>query len=238
MGKRGPKPKQENKHPLETATRNKTRVATSSSEAEALPGFGAADPGPSAETVSAVFSQEPNEKTTFQIEQQPDSTATPEESGDAFSYQQNYKARKKAQKQAQVTAAILLTLLDGMATSAFGGEASRNELERQLTDEPLQRWLERADPATLEVVAKYTDPILFMLGLAAWGTRIYRAEADRREIEKPYEPQRSAGMAGVPVAEAAPVQSRNGRGSLFPSAQVSSDVLGNFGSADNGEVKI
>ena len=108
-------------------------------------------------------------------------------------YRRNPK--REAEQQAEVTtqAVILMALLDGVVGSAFGEDARRNEIERQFTDEALGRMFTRLNPAIVDAIQQYTDPVMFVVGLSMWGARVYRIEADK---PKPAQP-----IPGIPVAE-------------------------------------
>lgn len=91
-------------------------------------------------------------------------------------------SRKLAKKEAQQSAIILLSLIDGLASMAFGPLASMNEFERSTLQEPLERILQRIDLTSSEALAKWSDPILLVMGLTAWASRVMR---ERQEQHRP-----------------------------------------------------
>lgn len=91
-------------------------------------------------------------------------------------------SRKLAKKEAQQSAIILLSLIDGLASMAFGPLASMNEFERLTLQEPLERILQRIDLTSSEALAKWSDPILLVMGISAWASRVIR---ERQEQRKP-----------------------------------------------------
>ncbi len=92
-------------------------------------------------------------------------------------------ARKMAKKEAGQTAIILLSLLDGIAFMAFGAGASMNEYERDLMKEPLERILMRMDITSSEALSKWSDPILLVMGIVAWGSRLMQERRERENEE-------------------------------------------------------
>ena len=108
-------------------------------------------------------------------------------------YRRNPKREAEQQTEVTTQAVILMALLDGVIGSTFGEDARRNEIERQFTDESLGRMFTRLDPGVVDAIQKYTDPVMFVVGLSMWGARVYRIEADK---PKPAQP-----IPGIPVAE-------------------------------------
>lgn len=103
-------------------------------------------------------------------------------------------------KEATATALIILALLDGLAVAAVGEGASMRPNERLMMSGPLERILQRMDLKANEVLNKWTDPVLFTMGLMAWGLRI------SREAEKKPKP------APIPTPAPAPVpENKNGK---------------------------
>lgn len=84
------------------------------------------------------------------------------------------QSRKLAKKEANQTAIIIMALLDGLATMAFGASASMNETERGMLQEPMERILMRLDLTSSEALARWSDPVLLVMGLVAWGSRLMR----------------------------------------------------------------
>lgn len=94
-------------------------------------------------------------------------------------WRQSYWLRKKAKNAAKDTSAVLVSLLDGLASMAFGPQAAMNDFERQFIQEPLERILMRMDVASAEIVNRWSDPIMLAMGLIIWGSRISRLQSER-----------------------------------------------------------
>lgn len=80
--------------------------------------------------------------------------------------------------------------------------------ERQMLGEPLERMLSRIEITQTEAVKKFTDPILFIMGLIAWGSRVYRQKAAQRPKETPI--QVSQHNEDQPGPQAPPPPRNNG----------------------------
>lgn len=107
--------------------------------------------------------------------------------------------RKKAAEQ---TAAVMLTVFNMAVGVALGEGAEMTPDERQAVEEPLARIMRRMSPATTEMIARWTDPIMLISALGAWSARVY------------FDMQDAAGdESGPPDDEPdVPVPPTNGRG--------------------------
>ena len=90
--------------------------------------------------------------------------------------------RKMAKKEATQTAIILLALLDGIGTIAFGKDAGLLDYEKDMIKEPLERILQRMDITSSAALAKWSDPIMLFMGLSAWVTRIAREKKEAQAL--------------------------------------------------------
>lgn len=122
-----------------------------------------------------------DEALTVKEEQAPQ----PPEDEKGAAWRANPQARKLAKKEAQQTAIIVLTLLDGIVSMFFGPAASMLDYEKDMMQAPLERMLQRMDIVNSEALAKWSDPILFTMGLIAWGSRISRERAENRPNQEP-----------------------------------------------------
>jgi hypothetical protein len=77
----------------------------------------------------------------------------------------------------------VLSLINGLASMAYGDKAVMNKSEREMISEPLERILSRMDNVTKGFLTKYADPFLLITGLIAWGSRIRREAIQRQEDE-------------------------------------------------------
>lgn len=74
----------------------------------------------------------------------------------------------------ETNAAILLTLLDGIAAIVLGEGARMTQAERDLIEEPLKRIFNKFGAASLDVINKWSDPVTVVFGLVLWVNRISR----------------------------------------------------------------
>lgn len=126
---------------------------------------------------------------SIRVKQHPPKPRDPERIAEA-------RKRKEARDNAAQSAVVLLAVLDGAVSMSLGDECKMTEAERRTMEKPLQRIIERLDPETNEAVSQYADPILLILGLFAWGVRIWRVTSarddgddhPRRDYEPPVEP--------------------------------------------------
>ncbi len=81
--------------------------------------------------------------------------------------------------------AMLLLLLDGVGMMAFGDYARLNGTEKAMLEEPLTRMLAKVSPNSLNLIGKYSDPVLLMMGLLAWISRVTTERKRREEAQKP-----------------------------------------------------
>lgn len=92
---------------------------------------------------------------------------------------------KMGKKEANQTAVILLGLLDGIAVLIAGPEAALNSLERDLILAPMERILQKMDITLVEKMGAWSDPILLIMGLTAWASRVYRITQDAKPKPEP-----------------------------------------------------
>jgi len=71
--------------------------------------------------------------------------------------------------------------LDGLAVTVLGPEASLNDFERLMIQEPLERIMSRIHWETGEAVNRWMDPIMLTIGLIGWGGRLLQIAKDKRE---------------------------------------------------------
>jgi hypothetical protein len=77
-----------------------------------------------------------------------------------------------------------VSALSGTVGLFFGQECRATEPEYKTITDPLQRMLERADPATVEAIAVYADPLQCGMGFLAWGARVLRTVSERSAGEE------------------------------------------------------
>jgi hypothetical protein len=70
----------------------------------------------------------------------------------------------------------------------YGSSASMNEYERDMMAPPLERMLMRLDIVSAEALSKWSDPILFIMGLTAWISRITREKEEAKARKEPEPP--------------------------------------------------
>lgn len=98
-------------------------------------------------------------------------------------------ADKVLEEQAQTAlsaAVVLIAILDGLAVMAWGDAAKMTPVESGMITPPLERILARLGPALNNQVSAWGDPIMLLMGLIAWGSRISRTN---RLKETPPEPE-------------------------------------------------
>lgn len=86
-------------------------------------------------------------------------------------------------------ATMLLLLLNGVGMMAFGDYARLNDTERAMIEEPLTRILAKVSPASLNLIGKYSDPVLLTMGLLAWFSRVSMESKRRKEATAKPEPK-------------------------------------------------
>lgn len=121
----------------------------------------------------------------FNVTQEVTAQPSPEEK--TATYRLTPAARKLAQKEAKQTALIILTMIDGLVCMFYGSSASMNDYEREMMEPPLERMLMRLDIVSAEALSKWSDPLLFLMGLTAWISRVTR-EKDEAKARKEAEP--------------------------------------------------
>lgn len=77
--------------------------------------------------------------------------------------------------------AILLTLLDGIVQMAIGPQYAMTKDERKLIGEPLDRILSRFPAAQIAQYGAFVDPVLLLMGLISWGSRITRMKDEEKK---------------------------------------------------------
>lgn len=84
----------------------------------------------------------------------------------------------------QQTSLVIISLLNGLANLLYGSGAQMTSAEKKLIQEPLERVLQRFDIVKSGVMGQWVDPIMLVMGLAAWGSRLRRENAQRQALEK------------------------------------------------------
>jgi hypothetical protein len=110
-------------------------------------------------------------------------------------------ARKIYKKEAHQTAVILMSLLDGIATILAGPGATMNDIEQELISEPLERMLMRMQSSTVDVLSKWSDPIMLTMGLVAWASRVARVVEEQTEERTQSEKQEQSITKQYPAPE-------------------------------------
>ncbi len=105
------------------------------------------------------------------------------------------QSQEKISDQAAQNTVIILAILNSAAGMAFGEEARMTDAEYKMSEEPLQRQLERLDFQAAEMVGSYMDPIVLILGFLGWGSRIWRLKSrpdddDRGNDDQEGEPKK------------------------------------------------
>lgn len=111
---------------------------------------------------------------------------TPEEANKRRARERRARLKAEAAGKGRIdasiqTAAMVLSILDGLAMSMIGPDAGMTESERNMIQVPLGKMFDRMSPEVQEAVDKWVDPLTLVFGLAAWGTRVWRQEADKAE---------------------------------------------------------
>lgn len=109
-------------------------------------------------------------------------------------------------KAADSATTTIMTALDAVAAAALGDEARMTGLERKVIADPLGRMMRRMEPAVIEAVSTWTDPLCIGIGLLGYGTRLYQMARAKREAEL------AALQAEEARAETGPQASSNGKG--------------------------
>lgn len=88
------------------------------------------------------------------------------------------------------SASIVLTLIDGVVQLGFGADAAMNREERRMLSEPLDRMIAKLPANRVMQLTQYVDPLMLLIGLVAWGSRIARLkeQAKPQAIPAPTSP--------------------------------------------------
>jgi len=118
---------------------------------------------------------------------------------------------KEIKDKSDQAAGAVVGFLDMGAKALAGPEAGMNKAEKMMIEEPLKNIIMRLEPATVEAISQWTDPLALAIGLFAWFARVgelYRAK--RAAQPKPVDEKSQAG--GPPVATGA----GNGKLPVYP----------------------
>lgn len=99
------------------------------------------------------------------------------------------------------SAAIVLTLLDGIVQMAVGPQYGMTKDERKMMQEPLDRIMARFPVAQLAAYGQYVDPLLLLMGLVSWGSRISRMKREEQKTSGKVTPPPSP---KTPIKETTP----------------------------------
>lgn len=132
----------------------------------------------------------------------------------------NPTARKKDRQVGSENAAVVLSLLDGLAVMILGDQAVMNEFEKLLIAEPLERIMARMTWETGETVNRWMDPIMLVIGLITWGTRLTQVAAEKRSREQ----QLDDGIYGPKRQQTRAVEQRSDRQQASSSTAAPSSV--------------
>lgn len=106
----------------------------------------------------------------------------------AAAQRRNPKARAKDRQVGVENAAVILSLLDGLAVSMLGPDAALNDFDRLMIADPLERIMGRLQWETGEAVNRWADPILLVIGLIGWGNRLVTIYQDKRKASREPDP--------------------------------------------------
>lgn len=95
------------------------------------------------------------------------------------------------------SAAIILTLIDGMVQMALGPQYAMTKEERKMMADPLDRIMAKFPAARVAQYSQFVDPLLLLMGLIGWGSRIMRMRAAEKAETKKIEKSGSAGATNV-----------------------------------------
>ncbi len=108
---------------------------------------------------------------------------------------------------AERASGALVESANSLIGAGFGDECRMNKLERQSIEDSLSNILARIEPAALEAVSQWTDPLVLGMGLFSWGTRIAKVLRER-ELAQAEE----AGIDTAPSVAPSPAPARtNGK---------------------------
>lgn len=106
------------------------------------------------------------------------------------------RARREVQNQAKETCRAITQMMITAVKVSLGEECEPSPALRQRIEEPGARILERMNPETSEMIAKYADPMQLTMALAEWGAQILRVVQERQKQKAMQEPP-----AGEPMDE-------------------------------------
>lgn len=121
----------------------------------------------------------------------PVSDLTPEQREERKRRNKEYRERKKTRavggnnnprRAAEETALALIVITNQLVAFYFGRDCEMSEIEREMIEEPLVRMLAKTDPAKMMKVNDYTDPLLLIVGLASWGSRVYNLQEKKKPV--------------------------------------------------------
>ena len=96
------------------------------------------------------------------------------------------KTKREVEQAAAESAAVILTLLNAAVGMAFGEIARMTPEEQRAIEEPLGRIMARMSPTTNALISKWTDPIMLLTAVFAWGARVY-VDIQIEDAEEPPE---------------------------------------------------
>lgn len=100
------------------------------------------------------------------------------------------------------SASIICSLLDGVVTMSMGAAYAMTKEERKMIAEPLDRIMARFPTAQLARYGQFVDPLLLLMGLISWGSRISRLK--REESKGSGKPTPPPTKSTPPTAGAVP----------------------------------
>jgi len=119
------------------------------------------------------------------------------------------RARREVQNQAKETCRAITQMMITAVKVSLGEECEPSPALRQRIEEPGARILERMNPETSEMIAKYADPMQLTMALAEWGAQILRVVQERQKQKAMQEfpadePQTGSLKNEEPVTKASP----------------------------------
>lgn len=104
------------------------------------------------------------------------------------------QSKEAITEQAKQTTVVVLAMMNSVAVFGFGEQARMNRGEQMMIENSMQRILERLDIQESEAVARYSDPLMLIMGLIGWGARVWRDsrksdDDDRGDQKKEPEPK-------------------------------------------------
>lgn len=128
----------------------------------------------------------------------------------------------KEQAEAALSGAIvLLAIVDGLAVMAWGNAARMNDTERGMITPPLERILSRLGPGINNYVSAWGDPIMLIMGLIAWGSRISR-------INRKPEPEPEPKPEPEPINVNQPINKDNHTGDIGAATSAPDNIFNGF----------